>query len=155
MARDGLLPRRLAKVSRAGVPVRTTLVTTLVVSTIASFLPLGDIVALANAGTPLAFSTVANGMLVMRRRAPLSRRGYRAPAAWLVATVAIAGYLHLLASPPAPHTSGFLAGTVRLFWAIYSFAGTAADKGRPGLSLLRKAGAAQTIRLPRLRLEEG
>lgn len=68
MARDGILPRRLAKVSRAGVPVRSPLVTTLVVSTIASFLPLGDIVALANAGTPLAFSTVAIGMLVMRRR---------------------------------------------------------------------------------------
>jgi APA family basic amino acid/polyamine antiporter len=68
MARDGLLPRRLAKVSRAGVPVRTTLVTTLVVSTIASFLSLGDIVALANAGTPLAFSNVALVMLVMRRR---------------------------------------------------------------------------------------
>lgn len=68
MARDGILPRRLAKVSRAGVLVRTPRVTTLVVSTIASFLPLGDIVALANARTPLAFSTVAIGMLVMRRR---------------------------------------------------------------------------------------
>jgi amino acid transporter len=55
MARDGLLPRRLAQVSRAGVPVRTTLVTTPLVSTIAAFLPPGEIVALANAGTLLAF----------------------------------------------------------------------------------------------------
>lgn len=101
MARDGLLPRRLAKVSRAGVPVRTTLVTTLLVSTVAAFLPLGEIVALANAGTLLAFSTVALGMLVMRLRAPFARRGYRAPAAWLVGPVAIAGCFYLFASLPS------------------------------------------------------
>lgn len=108
MARDGLLPRRLAKVSRAGVPVRTTLVTTLLVSTIAAFLPLGDIVALANAVTLLAFSTVALGMLVMRRRAPLALRGYRAPAAWLVGPVAIAGCFYLFASLPSATHIWFL-----------------------------------------------
>jgi APA family basic amino acid/polyamine antiporter len=108
MARDGLLPRRLAKVSRAGVPVRTTLVTTLVVSMIAALLPLGDIVALANAGTLLAFSTVALGMLVRRRRAPLALRGYRAPAAWLVGPVAIAGCFYLFARLPSATHIWFL-----------------------------------------------
>lgn len=108
MARDGLLPRRLAQVSRVGVPVRTTLVTAFLVSTIAAFLPLGEIVALANAGTLLAFSTVALGMLVMRRRAPLALRGYRAPAAWLVGPVAIAGCLYLFASLPGATHSWFL-----------------------------------------------
>lgn len=108
MARDGLLPRRLAQVSRVGVPVRTTLVTAFSVSTIAAFLPLGEIVALANAGTLLAFSTVALGMLVMRRRAPLALRGYRAPAAWLVGPVAIAGCLYLFASLPGATHSWFL-----------------------------------------------
>lgn len=108
MARDGLLPRRLAQVSPVGVPVRTTLVTALLVSTIAAFLPLGEIVALANAGTLLAFSTVALGMLVMRRRAPLALRGYRAPAAWLVGPVAIAGCLYLFASLPGATHSWFL-----------------------------------------------
>lgn len=108
MARDGLLPRRLAQVSRAGVPVRTTLITALLVSTIAALLPLGDIVALANAGTLLAFSTVALGMLVMRRRAPLALRGYRAPAAWLVGPVAIAGCFYLFASLPSATHIWFL-----------------------------------------------
>lgn len=108
MARDGFLPRRLAQVSRVGVPVRTTLVTAFLVSTIAAFLPLGEIVALANAGTLLAFSSVALGMLVMRRRAPLALRGYRAPAAWLIGPVAIAGCLYLFASLPGATHSWFL-----------------------------------------------
>ncbi len=121
MARDGLLSRRLSKISRAGVPVRTTVVTALLVSTIAAFLPLGEIVALANAGTLLAFSTVAIAMLVMRRRAPLARRGFRAPAAWLVGPVAITGCLYLLVSLPSTTQIWFLGWNIAVIAAYFLF----------------------------------
>ena len=100
MARDGLLPEGLARVSRKGAPVRTTVFTALIVGTIAAFFPLDEIVALANAGTLVAFSAVAACMLIMRRRAPDAPRGYRTPAAWLVGPIAIAGCVYLFASLP-------------------------------------------------------
>ncbi|MHC3924960.1 amino acid permease [Brevundimonas naejangsanensis] len=100
MARDGLLPRGLARVSRGGAPVRITVFTACVVGTIALFFPLDEIVALANAGTLVAFSAVALCMLILRRRAPDMARGFRTPLGWFVGPVAIAGCLYLLASLP-------------------------------------------------------
>ncbi|WP_296221064.1 APC family permease, partial [uncultured Sphingomonas sp.] len=120
MARDGLLPRGLARVSSSGAPVRTTLFTVLIVGTIAAFFPLNEIVALANAGTLVAFAAVAVSMLVLRRRAPDAPRGYRAPAAWLVGPVAIAGCVYLFVSLPSTTHWWFLVWNalgVALYWA--------------------------------------
>ncbi|MEQ7873053.1 amino acid permease [Sphingomonas sp. ASV193] len=100
MARDGLLPQRLAKVSRRGTPVAVTLFTAVVVAVIAAIFPLDEIAALANAGTLTAFIAVNAAMLMLRRREPTRERPYRAPAAPLVGTVGIAGCLYLLASLP-------------------------------------------------------
>src|SRR5690606_10229949 len=83
-ARDGLLPRGLGGVSRGGAPVRITMFTACVVGTIALFFPLDEIVALANAGTLVAFSAVALCMLILRRRAPDMARGFRTPLGWFV-----------------------------------------------------------------------
>src|SRR6202000_2567358 len=56
MARDGLLPRRLSKVNaKTGSPVVMPVVTGLIAAAIAGVLPLGQIAALANAGTLCAF----------------------------------------------------------------------------------------------------
>lgn len=100
MARDGMLPRRLARTSASGAPISSTLVTAAIVSIVAALLPLGEIVALANAGTLVVFSAVTVAMLVMRRRAPLARRPYRAPLVWIVGPVAITGCLFLFLSLP-------------------------------------------------------
>ena len=108
MARDGLLPHGLSKVSSSGAPVRITLFTGAVVGTIALFFPLDEIVALANAGTLVAFSAVAVCMLIMRRRAPDAPRGFRTPLAWVVGPIAIAGCLYLLASLPQKTQVWFL-----------------------------------------------
>jgi APA family basic amino acid/polyamine antiporter len=101
MARDGLLPASLARVSRRGTPVRITIFTALVVALFAGFLPIDAIAALANAGTLVAFIAVAVCMLVLRRRAPDARRPFRTPAAWLVGIGAILGCLYLFASLPS------------------------------------------------------
>ncbi|HBV13651.1 MAG TPA: amino acid permease, partial [Brevundimonas sp.] len=77
--------------------------------TIALFFPLDEIVALANAGTLVAFSAVALCMLVLRRRAPEMARGFRTPLGWVVGPVAIAGCLYLLASLPQKTQIWFVA----------------------------------------------
>ena len=139
MARDGLLPHGLSKVTSRGAPVRITLFTGAVVGAIALFFPLDEIVALANAGTLVAFSAVALCMLIMRRRAPDAPRGFRTPLAWVVGPIAIAGCLYLLASLPQKTQLWFLiwnlAG-VALYLAYgrrHSLAGQAAaeDDDRP------------------------
>jgi APA family basic amino acid/polyamine antiporter len=101
MARDGLLPLGLAKVSKRGAPVRITWITAAIVAVIAGLLPLAEIAALANAGTLAAFVAVCACMLVMRRRAPDAIRTFRAPAATLVGIVGILGCLYLFFSLPS------------------------------------------------------
>ncbi len=108
MARDGLLPRGLARVSAGGAPVRITVFTGAVVGTIALIFPLDEIVALANAGTLVAFTAVALSMLILRRRAPDMPRGFRTPLAWIISPVAIGGCLYLLASLPQKTQFWFL-----------------------------------------------
>jgi APA family basic amino acid/polyamine antiporter len=102
MARDGLLPRALSKVSgRTGTPVTMTLITAVLAAAIAGFLPLGQIAALANAGTLCAFIAVAVCMMVMRRREPDRPRVFRAPLWWLVGPLGVIGCLYLFSSLPS------------------------------------------------------
>lgn len=108
MARDGLLPKGLAKVSSRGTPVRITLFTAAIVGVIAGVFPLDQIAALANAGTLAAFIAVSACMLIMRRRAPDAPRKFRTPWAWVTGTIAIAGCLYLLFSLPTKTQIYFL-----------------------------------------------
>jgi APA family basic amino acid/polyamine antiporter len=96
MARDGLLPQRLAAVSTSrGTPVLMTAVTGAVVMVMAATLDLNRIVEFANAGTLCAFVAVAVCMLVLRVRDPQRPRIFRVHAPWLVGTVCIVGCLFL------------------------------------------------------------
>jgi APA family basic amino acid/polyamine antiporter len=108
MARDGLFPERLARVSARGVPVAVTLFTAVVVAALAGVFRLDEIAALANAGTLLAFMAVGACLIVMRLREPGRERLFRAPAFWLVGLVAIGGCLYLLLSLPARTQHYFL-----------------------------------------------
>jgi APA family basic amino acid/polyamine antiporter len=101
MARDGLLPASLAKLSSRGTPVRITIFTALVVAVLAGFIPLGELAALANAGTLAAFTAVSICMLIMRRRAPDAPRTFRAPMPWVIGSIAVLGCVYLFFSLPA------------------------------------------------------
>ncbi len=102
MARDGLLPRSLSKVSaRTGSPTTMTLITAGIAAAIAGFLPLNQIAALANAGTLCAFIAVAVCMMVMRRREPDRPRVFRTPLWWLVGPLGVIGCLYLFTSLPS------------------------------------------------------
>jgi len=133
MARDGLLPPGLARVSRRGAPVRITLFTAIVVAILAGLIPLADLAALANAGTLTAFIAVAVCMLVMRVRAPDAERRFRTPWAWPVGLVAILGCLYLLYSLPFLTQKYFLiwnaAGLVA--YLVYGFRRSLLSEGSP------------------------
>src|SRR3546814_8720178 len=115
MARDGLLPAGLAKLSARGTPVRITIFTALVVAVLAGFIPLGELAALANAGTLAAFTAVSLCMLIMRRRAPDAPRTFRAPLPWLVGGVAVFGCIYLRSEE---HTSE-LQSLMRTSYAVF------------------------------------
>ncbi|HEX8061588.1 MAG TPA: amino acid permease [Allosphingosinicella sp.] len=100
MARDGLLPRGLARVSGRGSPVRITLFTALVVAALAGIVPLDELAALANAGTLTAFIAVCLCMLIMRVREPGAKRKFSTPLPWVVGVGGILGCLYLFYSLP-------------------------------------------------------
>ncbi len=120
MARDGLLPEALAKVSKRGAPVRITALTAVLVAIIAGVMPLDAIAALANAGTLAAFVAVCVCMLVMRRRAPDAPRTFRTPLAPVVGTIGVLGCVYLFFSLPHRTQEYFLlwnvAGLVLYFF---------------------------------------
>jgi APA family basic amino acid/polyamine antiporter len=103
VARDGLLPSSLARVSRRGTPVRITIFTAIVTSVFAGLIPLASIAALANAGTLTAFIAVCAAMLAMRKRAPGIKRLFRTPLPWVTGTIGILGCAYLFYSLPS-HT---------------------------------------------------
>lgn len=109
MARDGLLPRGLAKVSpRTGAPVLVTGITGLFVAAVAGFLRLDEIAELANAGTLIAFIAVGVCMMLLRRRAPDAPRIFRCPQPYVVGTLAVLGCIYLLFSLPEKTLVRFL-----------------------------------------------
>jgi APA family basic amino acid/polyamine antiporter len=101
MARDGLLPERLARVhSRFRTPHVVTSVTGIVVTIAAAILPVGKLADYSNSGTLFAFMMVAISVLVLRVRDPARHRPFRTPAIWLVAPLAIVGCIGLYFSLP-------------------------------------------------------
>jgi basic amino acid/polyamine antiporter, APA family len=79
MARDGLLPRQLAKTGSHGTPVRVTGIVALLVALAASIFPMAKLDEMVNVGTLFAFVLVSAGVIVLRRTRPDLPRGFRAP----------------------------------------------------------------------------
>ena len=130
VARDGLMPKSLARVSSRGTPVRITIFTALVTSVFAGLIPLAAIAALANAGTLAAFIAVCAAMLVLRRREPDRERKFRAPAATLVGLFGIFGCLYLFISLPNRTQMFFVIAQVVGVALYFLYGGRAAAKAR-------------------------
>jgi APA family basic amino acid/polyamine antiporter len=79
MARDGLLPRQLARTGSHGTPVRVTGLVALLVALAASIFPMAKLEEMVNVGTLFAFMLVSAGVIVLRRTRPDLPRGFRAP----------------------------------------------------------------------------
>jgi len=130
VARDGLLPSSLARVSSRGTPVRITIFTAIVTSIFAGLIPLSSIAALANAGTLAAFVAVCAAMLTLRRREPDRERRFRTPLPWVVGVVGILGCLYLFYSLPN-RTQLFFFGAQAIGLVLYLIYGHgAAERAR-------------------------
>jgi len=103
MARDGLLPASFfgAVHDRFRTPWKSTILTGVVVGTMASFLPLRILAELVNIGTLLAFVMVCSAVLIMRKTHPNAARPFRAPLAAFTPLAGIAICLLLMFSLPA------------------------------------------------------
>ena len=81
MARDGLLPERLAAVHpQFRTPHVVTAFTGIGVTLAAAFLPVGKLADYSNSGTLFAFVMVALAVMVLRKTDPDRRRPFRTPA---------------------------------------------------------------------------
>ncbi len=135
MARDGLLPRRLAKVSSRGTPSTMTIVTGVLAALLAGVLPLGEIAALANAGTLAAFIAVLVCMMILRVRAKALPRVFRTPLWPVVGVFGVAGCLYLFTTLPNTAIWGFFIwnGLGLAVYLLYGRTRSVLAGPRPGL----------------------
>ena len=96
MARDGLLPRALAKTGARGTPVRITVLVALLVGATASALPTDKLEEMVNVGTLFAFLLVSAGVIVLRRTRPDLPRGFRAPLVPLLPIASVGACIWLM-----------------------------------------------------------
>ncbi|MCK2214196.1 amino acid permease [Actinomadura sp. ATCC 31491] len=97
MARDGLIPRGLASVSRRyHTPSRVTLVIGGIAIVLAEFVPVLTLQELVVLGTLFAFAFVAAGVIVGRRRMPHLERGFRVPLSPLLPALSLVATLWLM-----------------------------------------------------------
>jgi APA family basic amino acid/polyamine antiporter len=97
MARDGLLPRALAKVHPTyGTPHRITLIAGLAIAAIAGLVDLETLAHLVNIGTLFAFVLVSIAVVVLRRTRPDLPRAFRVPIVPVVAGLAVVMCVYLM-----------------------------------------------------------
>jgi basic amino acid/polyamine antiporter, APA family len=96
MARDGLLPRSLAKTGSHGTPVRITVLVASLVAATASAFPTDKLEEMVNVGTLFAFLLVSAGVIVLRRSRPDLPRGFRAPLVPLLPIASVCACLWLM-----------------------------------------------------------
>jgi len=117
MARDRLLPfnESLTRLHpRSNTPYVVTLITGLGVTALASVLPVGVLADVSNTGTLFAFTTVALGVIILRRRDPDRPRPFRTPAIWLLGPLALGSCAFLFFS---------LSSHTKIMFAFWTLAG--------------------------------
>ncbi len=92
MARDGLLPEKLASIHpKWKTPHVVTLVTGIFVAFGAALLPVGQLADISNSGTLFAFLMVSVAVMILRVRDPGRARPFRTPLVWVVAPISVTG----------------------------------------------------------------
>lgn len=101
MSRDGLLPKRFAKVNKKySTPGLCTIITGIITAVIAGFLPLNIIMELCNIGTLFAFTLVSIGVIVLRKTMPDVERKFKCPGVPYTPALTIIFCGYLMASLP-------------------------------------------------------
>jgi len=133
MARDGLLPERMADIHpKWKTPHRVTLVTGIFVAIAAALFPVGQLADISNSGTLFAFFMVAIAVLLLRIKDPNRHRPFRTPAVWIVAPLAIAGTVFLFVNLPfeAKIVLPVWGGIGLVFYFLYGYRKSHLGRGR-------------------------
>jgi len=124
MARDGLMPPRLAKVSpRTGAPVIITVTFGILIAILAAVAPLSQIVKLVNIGTLFAFVLVNIGVIVLRRTRPEMERPFKVPLVPFVPLLGLAFTFFLMSQLPLTTWIRFIVWLVLglIIYALYGY----------------------------------
>jgi APA family basic amino acid/polyamine antiporter len=89
MSRDGLLPKKLSKISKNKVPSMSIIFIWLLGSILAGALPISNIAELCNIGTLWAFFFVSIAVIVLRKTKPDLQRAFKVPAVPFIPIVAM------------------------------------------------------------------
>src|SRR4051794_10397598 len=123
MARDGLMPRGIAKVNpRTGTPVALTVGLGTLIALLAAVAPLNEIVKLVNIGTLFAFFLVNIGVIILRRTHPDMERPFRVPFVPVFPLIGCALIIYLVTTLPGETWIRFVVWLV-LGLIIYFFYG--------------------------------
>jgi APA family basic amino acid/polyamine antiporter len=96
------LPQTFSRISpRFGTPIRTSVLTGVVVAVLAFFFSLGTLAELVNIGTLFAFVLVSIGVMVLRRKQPDLRRVFHTPAVYVTGTLSVLASVYLMLNLPA------------------------------------------------------
>lgn len=102
ISRDGLLPRRFAKVnSKTHTPVSIILVSGVIMAITAGLTPIGELAELVNIGTLAAFVLVCGGVIALRITKPDMPRPFKLAYNPLIPTLGILSCLYLMWSLPS------------------------------------------------------
>src|SRR3546814_13626118 len=103
MARDGLLPEKLASIHpRWKPPHVVTAITGFFVALTAAFLPVGQLADLSNSGTLFAFFMLSLSVMILLRPDPSRHRPFPPPPPWTVAPLSLSSVVRLYAPLPPP-----------------------------------------------------
>ena len=101
MARDGLLPSVFARVHKKfKTPHVTTIVIGLIISSIAAFTNIDEMVDLTNIGTLFAFVLVCFGIIILRVKEPLRHRTFKVPLNPVIPLLGVASCIFLMTGLP-------------------------------------------------------
>jgi len=101
MARDGLLPKWAARVSKkTRIPSTTTIVTGVVVALASAIGDAAETYDLTNIGTLFAFVLVCGGVLMLRLKDPGRHRPFKVPFVWVIAPGGMAACIFVMYGLP-------------------------------------------------------
>jgi APA family basic amino acid/polyamine antiporter len=101
MARDGLLPKAMARLDAKKVPYMTTVFTGVVVAVLSMIGDAAETYDLTNIGTLFAFALVCGGVLILRVREPNRPRPFKVPFVWVLAPAGVLACLFVMKGLPA------------------------------------------------------
>ncbi|MDM8084257.1 amino acid permease [Cellulomonas cellasea] len=143
MARDRLVPERLARVNKHGAPSTITVLIGLGVVALAAFVPLSELSELVSIGTLFAFTVVCVAVPILRRTRPDLHRPFRTPWVPLVPILGVLTCVWLMLNLPVETWLRFVAW-MAIGFVIYLAYGRRHSRLAPGVPPSEAPGALKT-----------